>query len=66
MRRALRAVVVAALVALPFTVGAAPAAHAACDTVAGIEICNEGMGAVGVDIPGLIHICIKFNGLCGS
>jgi hypothetical protein len=65
MRRALRAVIVAAVVALPFGIGAAPAAQAACDDIGGVvTVCNEGMGDVHVHIDGLLHVCVKINNLC--
>lgn len=65
MRRAVKAFVVAALIALPF--GAmAPAANAAqqCDTVGPVTICRDGMGDI--EIPGVVRICIRIGSFCGS
>jgi hypothetical protein len=51
MRRAIGAFVVAAFIALPFTFGA-PAA-------------NAQEGGLHVDIPGILHRCVRISSPCG-
>jgi hypothetical protein len=60
LRKLLRAAIVAAVVAAPFTLGATPANAAEC-TPDGppVQFCGEGMGAVQVNIPGVIRICLR-------
>jgi len=67
MRRTLKAALVAALIAAPFTFGT-PHADAACNIHVGenVQVCagpGEKLGAV-VNVP-LIHACIQINRLCG-
>lgn len=58
MRRAIRALIVTALIALPFGAFAAPAAHAECNAVGPVVVCNEGMGDV--EVPGIVRVCLRF------
>jgi hypothetical protein len=66
MRKALRAVVVAAVIALPFTLGASSANAAECTPENGVvQLC--GMSGAGIDIPGVIHVCIRIaSNPCGT
>jgi hypothetical protein len=60
MRKFLRTVIVAAVVAAPFTLGASPANAAEC-TPDGppVQLCGEGMGNININIPGIIRVCIR-------
>jgi hypothetical protein len=62
MRKLLRTVIVAAVVAAPFTLGAAPANAAEC-TPEGppVQFCGEGMSAVQINIPGVIRVCLRIS-----
>jgi hypothetical protein len=63
-------VVVAALVALPIGAVAAPSAQAevVCTPMGPVQVCGEGgaVGGIGLDIPGVIHLCIRLSSFCGT
>jgi hypothetical protein len=63
LRKALRAVIVAVFIAVPFAVGV-PQADAACQTVGDATFCGDPAGAVNVEIPGLLHVCIRLQATC--
>ena len=68
MRKWLKAAVVAAVVAAPFTVGASAASAADCTDVGGVTtVCTGGMGNIDLRVPGVIKVCVRISSNpCGS